>query len=196
MRSAALLLCLTVLGMTACGSDDPGKGLPSSTASNLLQELASVERRLDQGSVGACEDVLEDSVPAFEEQLGALPEATDPSLRTALEDSFAKLHTLSERECDERRQRARDRKRETDTTPVPTPTVPAPPPPTPEPTPPTTTETTPEPDQGDEDKGKGKDKDKGRDKGTEQPKEDSSDQSRGTQQPQGGTGGGVDPEDG
>ena len=152
MRLLTLSLCLLALALTACGGDDPGKGLPSSTARGLTQELAAVKRRLDQGSVGACEDVLNDSVPTFQRRLDSLPEATDPALRSALDDSFAKLRTLSEQECDERRQKAEDKKTETETTPtIPTPT---------ETTPPPTTETTPKPDQGDEkqDKNKGKGK--------------------------------------
>ena len=157
VRLLTLSLCLLALTLAACGGDEPGEGLPSATARGLTQELAAVQRRLDQGSVGACEDVLNDSVPTIQRRLDSLPEATDPALRSALDDSFAKLRTLSERECDERRQKAEDKKTETETTPTtPTPT---------ETTPPPTTETTPEPDKGDENKGK--DKGKGKTKGDE-----------------------------
>ena len=139
VRLLTLSLCLLALTLAACGGDEPGEGLPSATARGLTQELAAVQRRLDQGSVGACEDVLNDSVPTIQRRLDSLPEATDPALRSALDDSFAKLRTLSERECDERRQKAEDKKTET--------------------------ETTPEPDKGDENKGK--DKGKGKTKGDE-----------------------------
>ncbi len=167
VRLLTLSLCLLALTLAACGGDEPGEGLPSATARGLTQELAAVQRRLNQGSVGACEDVLNDSVPTIQRRLDSLPEATDPKLRSALDDSFAKLRTLSEQECDERRQKAEDRKRETetDTTPEPVPTTPAPAPPQTETTPPPTTETTPEPDKGDENKGK--DKGKGKTKGDE-----------------------------
>ena len=163
MRSLTLSVCLLALALAACGGDDPGKGLPSSTARGLTQELAAVQRRLDQGSVGACEDVLNDSVPTFQRRLDSLPEATDPQLRSALDDSFAKLRTLSEQECDERRKKAEDKQQtEPDTTPEPVPTTPAPAPPptTPEPT---TPKTTPKPDKGDEnqDKNNGKGKSNG-----------------------------------
>ncbi|MDQ3647694.1 MAG: hypothetical protein M3433_03760 [Actinomycetota bacterium] len=167
MRLLTLLsLCLLALALAACGGDDPGEGVPSSTAQSLLAELGAVERRLDQGSVGACEDVLNQSVPAIQRRLDSLPGATDPQLRSALDDSFATLRTLSEQECDTRRQEAEDRKKETETTPaVPTPTEPIPPPPTTETTPPPTTQTTPKPDEKDKDKDKDKDKGKGKDKG-------------------------------
>ena len=164
VRSLTLSVCLLALALAACGGDEPGKGLPSSTARGLTQELAAVKRRLDQGSVGACEDVLNDSVPTFQRRLDSLPEATDPALRSALDDSFAKLRTLSEQECDERRQKAEDKKTETETTPtIPTPTETTPPPTTTETTPPPTTETTPKPDKGDEnqDKNNGKGKSNG-----------------------------------
>ncbi len=167
MRLLTFSLCLLLLTLAACGGEDPGKGVPSSIARGLLQELASVERRIDQGSVGACEDVLNDSVPTIQRQLDSLPQATDPELRSALDASFAKLRTLSEQECDERRQQAEDRKRETETTPtIPTPTETAPPPTT-ETTPPPTTDTTPKPDKGDEDKKKDNGNGKGKGKGDE-----------------------------
>lgn len=157
-----LSLCLLALALAACGGDDPGEGLPSSTAQSLLAELGAVERRLDQGSVGACEDVLNQSVPAIQRSLDSLPGATDPRLRSALDDSFATLRTLSEQECDTRRQKAEDRRKETETTPtVPTPTEPIPPPPTTQTTPPPTTETTPKPDEGEKEKEKRKGKSKG-----------------------------------
>jgi len=166
VRLLTLSLCLLALTLAACGGDEPGEGLPPATARGLTQELAAVQRRLDQGSVGACEDVLNDSVPTIQRRLDSLPEATDPALRSALDDSFAKLRTLSERECDERRQKAEDKKTETETTPTtPTPTETTPPPTPTETTPPPTTETTPEPDKGDENKGK--DKGKGKTKGDE-----------------------------
>lgn len=163
MRILTVSLCLLIMTLGACGGEDPGKGLTSSTAGALTQELASVERRIDQGSLGACEDVLEDSVPTIQRRLDSLPAATDPELRSALDDSFDRLRTLSEQECDERRQKAEDRKTERETSPtIPTPTEPPPPPTTTETTPPPTTETTPKPDEGDEDEGKGKGKGKGK----------------------------------
>ncbi|MDQ3721087.1 MAG: hypothetical protein M3350_09970 [Actinomycetota bacterium] len=185
MRLLTVSLCLLILALSACGGEDPGEGLPTSTAQALTQELASVQRRIDQGSLGACEDVLEDSVPTIQRRLDTLPEATDPELRSALDDSFARLRTLSEQECDERRQRAEDRKTERETTPtIPTPTETTPPPPTTDTTPPPTTEATPKPDKGDEDKGKEKGTEKGRndDGGTggSQPGQTPGDQGDGT----------------
>ena len=50
--------------------------------------------------MGACEDVLDESVPAIQKKLDSLPDDTDAELRSALEESFTKLRTLSETECD------------------------------------------------------------------------------------------------
>ncbi len=144
VRLATLSLLLLALALAACGGDDKGKGLPSSTASALLAELNAVESRLDQGSVGACEDVLDESVPAIQKKIDALPDDTDSELRSALDESFTTLRTLSEQECDTRRQEAEDKPTTTETTP-PTTTETVPPPTTTETTPPTTTETQPKP---------------------------------------------------
>ena len=159
VRLLALSLLLATLVLAACGGEDKGQGIPQGTASELLSELSAVEKRLDQGSVGACEDVIDESAPAIQKKLDSLPENTDAELRTALEESFTNLRTLTEQTCDERRQEAEDKKKttETETTPPPTtPTETAPPPPTPtETTPPTTTETKPKPEPKPKNNGNG-----------------------------------------
>jgi len=166
VRFLVPILCVAAMVLGACGGDDKGKGVPSTTASGLLAELGAVQRRLDQGSVGACEDVLDESVPAIQKQIDSLPDDTDADLRTALEESFTKLRTLSEQECDKRRQEAEDKKKDTtaETTPPPTTTEAPPPPTTTETTPPpTTTETTPKPEPEKKDEAKPKPKPKGKD---------------------------------
>jgi hypothetical protein len=147
VRLLSLSLLLATLALAACGGDDQGEGIPQGTASELLSELSAVEKRLDQGSVGACEDVIDESTPAIQKKLDSLPENTDAELRTALDESFTNLRTLTEQTCDERRQEAEDKKRkttETEAPPPPAPTEPTPPPVT-ETAPPTTTEKKPEP---------------------------------------------------
>ena len=157
VRLLALPLLLATLALAACGGEDKGAGIPQGTASELLSELAAVQNRLDQGSVGACEDVLDESVPNNKKKLDSLPDNTDAGLRTALEDSFTKLRTLSEQTCDERRQKAEDKKTtETETTPPPTTTETAPPTTTTTETAPPTTETTPKPKPKPKNNGNGK----------------------------------------
>jgi TolA-binding protein len=147
VRLLVLSLLLATLALAACGGDDKGQGIPQGTASELLSELASVQNRLDQGSVGACEDVIDESVPAIQKKLDSLPEKTDAELRSALEDSVTNLRTLSEQTCDDRRQEAEDKKQTTttETTPPPATTENEPPPTTTTETEPPTTETTPKP---------------------------------------------------
>jgi len=187
VRLATLSLLLVTLALAACGGDDKGKGLPSSTSSQLLGELTAVENRLDQGSVGACEDVLDESVPAIQKRIDSLPEDTDSELRSALEESFTKLRTLSEQECDTRRQEAEDKTTTSETTPPPTTTETTPPPTTTtETTPPTTTETTPKPKPKPKSNGNGNGKGNGNG-------QNGSGGTQGLVPPEAGPGGGVDP---
>ena len=149
VRLLALPLLLATLALAACGGEDKGAGIPQGTASELLSELAAVQNRLDQGSVGACEDVLDESVPNIQKKLDSLPDNTDAGLRTALEDSFTKLRTLSEQTEDKKTT-------ETETTPPPTTTETAPPTTTTTETAPPTTETTPKPKPKPKNNGNGK----------------------------------------
>jgi outer membrane biosynthesis protein TonB len=189
VRVLALTLLLATLALAACGGDDKGKGLPSTTASQLLSELNAVQNRIDQGSVGACEDVLNESVPALQKEVDGLPDDTDAGLRTALDDSVSNLRSVTEQDCDTKRQKAQDKKPETtETTPTPTPTETTPPPTTTETTPTTTTETTPKP----------KPAPKPKDNGNGNQKKDDSGGGGGAKAPSTGNGGGtalpVDPE--
>src|SRR5215213_4881948 len=52
------LLALALAG-AGCGGDDEGTPIPSATATALNGELDGVQRRLDEGSAGACKDILE-----------------------------------------------------------------------------------------------------------------------------------------
>jgi outer membrane biosynthesis protein TonB len=190
VRLLLISLLVATFALAACGGDDRGQGIPQNTASSLLSELAAVQNRLDQGSVGACEDVIDESVPAIQKKLDSLPEKTDSELRTALEDSFTKLRTLSEQTCDDRRQKAEDKKKTTttETTPPPTTTETEPPPTTTTETTPPTTETTPKP----------KPAPKPKDNGNGNGKKNDSGGGGGAKAPSTGNGGGtalpVDPE--
>ena len=60
------------------GSDEPeGKGLPAATASELERRLDEIERRyreaVDNGNVGACDDIQNDSIPAVNDARGRPP---------------------------------------------------------------------------------------------------------------------------
>ena len=70
----ALCACLAAAG---CGSDDEGgKPIPAAQANQLRNQLDIVQARLDNGSEGACKDVLE-------------------------EESFDNLWSLVENECND-----------------------------------------------------------------------------------------------
>jgi hypothetical protein len=99
-----LCLCLAAAG---CGGDeDEGDPIPSEQADALLQQLEVVENRLNNGSVGACRDVFthaeSPNQPTVDQILTQVPRGVDPEVRSALEESFARLWDLVDQECDDR----------------------------------------------------------------------------------------------
>jgi hypothetical protein len=161
LKRISLLLALgACLAAAGCGSDDEGgKPIPADTAAALGSQLDGVQARLDNGTPGACRDILEGSRgpnrDAVQQLLDGLPGDVDPDVRDALEQSFDNLWSLVESKCqdlqaDAPTQTQTQPEHETNTTEVPTDTV--------ETTPPETeTETAPEdaplPPDGDGDSG-------------------------------------------
>ena len=100
-----LLGICSTLALAACGSSDEPEGdpLPADAVAQLQQRLDEIERRyqdaVDNSNVGACEDIGNDSLPAVEDVIAGLPESVDPELRTAVDQSFARLAELTETEC-------------------------------------------------------------------------------------------------
>jgi hypothetical protein len=148
----ALAACVAFAG---CGGDDEGAPIPTATATALNAELDGVQARIDQGSAGACRDILEGprdpNKARAQELIDSMPDDVDSDVRSALQDSFDHLWDLVEQECDDKAQQEKGKQtQEPDkTTPETTPTETTPPETTPtETTPPETTptETTP-PDQ-------------------------------------------------
>jgi hypothetical protein len=140
----ALTLCLVSAG---CGGDDEGKPIPQATATSLNAELDNVQARLDNGSAGACKDILEGSRGPNRDRvtqlIDSMPDDVDADVRSALEDSFDNLWDLVQQECDDR---AADEESQKEEEPRPTET---------EETPTETTPTETTPTEGDGDNGGG-----------------------------------------
>jgi hypothetical protein len=139
----ALVLAVAALAAAGCGSDEEGKGIPRTTATGLLAQLDGVQRRIDQGSAGACKDILEGSNGPNKQQvqdlIDAMPDDVDADVKSALQDSFDHLWDLVEQDCEDKAD-----KQETNTTPTQTATETTPTETQTETTPPETeTETTP-----------------------------------------------------
>jgi hypothetical protein len=98
----ALAVCLAVAG---CGGDDEGKPIPQATATALNAELDNVQARVDNGSAGACKDILEGSRGPNRDRVNQLidsmPDDVDADVRSALEDSFDNLWDLVQQKCDD-----------------------------------------------------------------------------------------------
>jgi hypothetical protein len=122
----ALGACLAVAG---CGGDDEGDPIPAQAAQTLQAELDRVQARLDDGSSGACRDILEapedrgSNLEAVQRQIEALPGDVDPDVRSALEESFARLWDLVESECDQRAQQEQEAQPDPEPEPEPDPVV-------------------------------------------------------------------------
>ena len=102
---AIAFACVAIALTAGCGgSEEPeGKGLPAATASELERRLDEIERRYreaaDNGNVGACDDIQNDSIPAVNSLVSSLPDDVDPDVRQALEESFDRLEELAQSEC-------------------------------------------------------------------------------------------------
>ena len=100
------ILCMCLAAASCGGEEDEGEPIPSEQADALLQQLDVVQNRLDNGSVGACQDIFthaeSPNQPAVDGILTQIPQSVDPEVRSALEDSFARLWDLVGQECDER----------------------------------------------------------------------------------------------
>jgi hypothetical protein len=140
MTSPKRIFLLALLGaafaIAGCGGDEEGEPIPAQTAQALQAELDGVQARIDNGSAGACNDILEgDRGPNLErvqQLIDGLPDDVDPDVRSALEDSFDRLWELVQQDCDDKAQEEESQRQEEPE-----------PEPEPEPTP-TETETVPE----------------------------------------------------
>ena len=146
----ALGACLAAAG---CGSDDEGgKKISAATAAALAAQLDKVQERLDNGSEGACKDILEGprgpNKAAVQQLIDGLPNDVDPDVRDALQESFDNLWSLVESKCedlkpDEPAQTETQTQTQTEETPTETESVPTETTPPPTETTPPATETTP-----------------------------------------------------
>jgi hypothetical protein len=104
LKRISLLLALgACLASAGCGSDDEGgKPIPAEQAAQLQAQLDGVQRRLDNGSEGACKDILnaqDANDTAVANILSSLQSDVDPDVRDALEQSFDNLWSLVESKC-------------------------------------------------------------------------------------------------
>jgi hypothetical protein len=147
LKRISLLLALgACLAAAGCGSDDEkGNPIPAAQAAQLQAQLDIVQRRLDNGTEGACKDILsaqDANDDAVANILSSLPSDVDPDVRDALKQSFDNLWSLVESKCQDLRP---DEPAQTETTTQPDTTTTETPTETTESTPPPTdTETTPE----------------------------------------------------
>ena len=135
-RISILLALCACFAAAGCGSDDETKGdpIPAQQAAELQNRLDETEARLANGSVGACQDILDDTMPEVTRILSGLPRSVDVDVRNALEESFDNLWNLVDSECQDLKP-DEPVQTETETEPEPTPTE----------TQPETTETIPPP---------------------------------------------------
>jgi hypothetical protein len=117
-RIFLLLLLGACLAAAGCGSDDEGDPIPADSAAALQNQLDNIESRLDNGSVGACDDILSGprgpNVDAVNQSISELPDGVDQDVRSALQDGFDKLFSLVDERCNELRQDA-EAQQDTDT---------------------------------------------------------------------------------
>ncbi len=118
----AVVLAL-VAAAAGCGGDDSGNPIPAATASALRTELNDVQARLDQGSAGACRDILEGprgpNKQRVQDLIDSMPSRVDSDVKSALQDSFDNLWDLVQQDCDDKASSEQPTKTTpTDTTPT------------------------------------------------------------------------------
>jgi hypothetical protein len=131
-RISLLLVLGACLAAAGCGGDEEGEPLPADAASSLQAQLDNVQGRLDNGTAGACRDVLEGergpNIEQVQQVIDGLPDDVDSDVRSALEDSFDRLWELIRDRCDElAAQEQEQREQEQQEQPEPEPTDTAPP---------------------------------------------------------------------
>jgi hypothetical protein len=118
-RTTLVLLLGACLAAAGCGSDDEGDPIPADSAAALQSQLDNVQARLDNGSVGACDDILSGprgpNADAVNQAIADLPDGVDEDVRSALQDGFDRLFTLVEERCNELREDA-ESQQQTETT--------------------------------------------------------------------------------
>jgi hypothetical protein len=151
MTARVLTFGLLALALVAagCGGDDEGKPIPAATATALNAQLNGVQARLDNGTAGACKDILEGPRGPNLEQVNqiieSMPDDVDADIRSALQDSFDNLWDRVQDKCDDLSQK-QESQQPTQTETTPTETTPTETTPT-ETTPTETTPTPTTPDQ-------------------------------------------------
>jgi hypothetical protein len=118
LRTITTVAVAIATGLAGCGSDKEGKQLPASSASQLEAQLNSIQSRIDNGSVGACDDITggdEPNTTEVQRVIDRLPNDVDGDLRNAVQNSFDHLFDLVQRECRSLRDQTNT---ETETTPT------------------------------------------------------------------------------
>jgi hypothetical protein len=117
-RTALLALIGACLAAAGCGADEEGAPIPADSAATLQNQLNSVEGRILDGSVGACEDVSEavgeSNTDAVQQAIDGLPGDVDQDVRDALQQGFDRLFELVQERCAEL---AEQQETDTETTP-------------------------------------------------------------------------------
>jgi hypothetical protein len=131
MTARVLTFALLAIALVAagCGGDDEGKPIPAATATALNAQLNGVQARLDNGTAGACKDILEGPRGPNLEQVNqiieSMPDDVDSDIRSALQDSFDNLWDRVQDKCDDLSQKQESQQpTETEATPTETTTTP------------------------------------------------------------------------
>ena len=150
LTGLALVGCSAALA--ACGGDDEGEPIPQDAAESMQQQLDNIRGQIENGSLGACEDILSPETDAtfatLERVAQQVPQSVDADIRDALEQSIDNLRGLVEQECDRLAEEEEQQLEEEPVEPEPIPeeTIPEEEPPT---------ETVPPEDDGEDDDGEG-----------------------------------------
>jgi hypothetical protein len=93
---AAGMACAAALAAAGCGGDDEPKPIPSDAAQVLQQDLNAVESQL--AADATCDQIESETFARIEQDLGQVPAG---EVRDALQQSFDRLLTLVQGQCEQ-----------------------------------------------------------------------------------------------
>ena len=118
-------MVVVATAFAACGSDQEGEPIPRDVVSAIDIQLDQIRGQIDNGSLGACEDIKqpENTFEVLQAAVDAVPRDVDADVRDALVQSVDRLSELVDERCASLEDAEAEAEAETETAPEDTETI-------------------------------------------------------------------------